>query len=167
MIVWRFDNYFTIQICFVVPQSRIGLYLYILAVADKNNYLCTMGLIYADLQLANPVREDLEVISTKALVDTGAMFLCIPPHIAVQLNLKEYEKREVLIADGSIKLCSYVGPVHLKFANRQCLTGIMVLGEEVLLGAIPIEDMDLVIHPAQLKLMPNPANPNVAVAIVK
>jgi len=43
----------------------------------------------------------------------------------------------------------------------------MVIGEEVLLGAIPIEDMDLIIHPAQLKLMPNPENPNIPGAIVK
>jgi hypothetical protein len=35
-----------------------------------------------------------------------------------------------------------------------------------LLGAIPIEDMDLLIHPAQLKLEVNPANPNIAGAIV-
>lgn len=71
------------------------------------------------------------------------------------------------IADGSRRLCSYVGPIHLKYANRQCLTGAMVIGEEVLLGAIPIEDMDLIIHPAQLKLMPNPENPNIPGAIVK
>lgn len=29
-------------------------------------------------------------------------------------------------------------------------------------GAIPIEDMDLVIHPSQLKLVVNPENPNIA-----
>jgi len=126
-----------------------------------------MGLIYADLELANPTKEDVASIKARARVDTGALFLCIPAHIATQLKLKEFEQREVTIADGSRKLCSYVGPVHLKFANRQCLTGAMVIGEEVLLGAIPIEDMDLIIHPAQLKLIPNPENPNIPGAIVK
>ncbi len=126
-----------------------------------------MGLIYADLILANPADDTLSGISARALVDTGALFLCIPAHIATQLKLKEYEKREVTIADGTRKLCAYVGPVHLKYANRQCLTGAMVIGEEVLLGAIPIEDMDLLIHPAQLKLIPNPENPNIPGAIVK
>ncbi len=126
-----------------------------------------MGLIYADLTLANPVKDELAPISARALVDTGALFLCIPAHIATQLKLKEYEQREVTIADGTRKLCSYVGPIHLRFANRQCLTGAMVIGEEVLLGAIPIEDMDLIIHPAKLALLPNPENPNIPGAIVK
>jgi clan AA aspartic protease len=126
-----------------------------------------MGLIYADLTLANPSKEGLLPIDARAQVDTGSLFLCIPAHVATQLQLREFEQREVTIADGSRKLCSYVGPIHLKYANRQCLTGAMVIGEEVLLGAIPIEDMDLIIHPAQLKLLPNPENPNIPGAIVK
>jgi hypothetical protein len=39
-------------------------------------------------------------------------------------------------------------------------------GQYVLLGAIPIEDMDLIIHPAHLKLLVNPENPNIAGAVV-
>ena len=91
-----------------------------------------MGLIYADLEIANPANDHLTAIKARALVDTRALFLCIPQHIATQLMLKEFEKREVTIADGSKRLCSYVGPIHLKYANRQCLTGAMVIGEEVL-----------------------------------
>jgi clan AA aspartic protease len=125
-----------------------------------------MGLMYADLLLANPSNDDLLPVHAKALVDTGALFLCIPAHIASQLKLKEFDKREVTIADGSRKLCSYVGPILLKFANRMCLTGALVLGENVLLGAVPIEEMDLIIHPARLTLIPNPEYPNVAGAIV-
>jgi clan AA aspartic protease len=125
-----------------------------------------MGLIYANLKISNPVNESLSPITAKALVDKGALFLCIPAHIATQLKLKEFEQREVTIADGSRKLCSYVGPVHLKYANRQCLTGAIVIGEQVLLGAMPIEDMDLIIHPSQLKLIVNPENPNIPGAIV-
>jgi len=125
-----------------------------------------MGLIYADLTLANPGKTELAPIHAQALVDTGALFLCIPQHICTQLKLTEFEQREMTIADGSRKLCSYVGPIHLKYANRQCITGAMVIGNQVLLGAIPIEDMDLIIHPAQLKLLPNPENPNIPGAIV-
>src|SRR5271166_5255829 len=108
-----------------------------------------MGLIYADLLLANPSNDDLLPINATALVDTGALFLCIPAHIASQLKLKEFDKREVIPigigTDGSVKLCSYVGPILLKFANRQCLTGALVIGETVLLGAVAIEEMDLII----------------------
>ena len=125
-----------------------------------------MGQIYADLILANPAKENLQAIKANALVDTGALFLCIPAHIALQLQLTEYEKREVTIADGSKKLVPYVGPVKINYLNRMCLTGALVLGEMVLLGAIPIEDMDLVIHPAQLSITVNPNNPNIAGALV-
>ena len=125
-----------------------------------------MGQIYANLSLSNPSKEDLKSIEATALVDTGALFLCIPQHIALQLQLKEYEKREVTIADGSKKLVPYVGPVKINYLNRMCLTGALVLGDIVLLGAIPIEDMDLVIHPAQLTITVNPDNPNIAGALV-
>lgn len=125
-----------------------------------------MGLIYADIKLSNPYSPELIPLQVKTLVDTVALFLCIPEHIAIQLKLKEFEKREVTIADGSKKLVPYVGPVKINFENRMCFTGALVLGESVLLGAIPIEDMDLVIHPAQLKMIVNPANPNIAGTVV-
>lgn len=43
----------------------------------------------------------------------------------------------------------------------------MVLGDETLLGAIPMEDMDLVIHPALRQLIVNPENPNIPGALAK
>lgn len=43
----------------------------------------------------------------------------------------------------------------------------MVLGKEVLLGAIPMEDLDLVVVPGTRQVIPNPANPNIAVSIAK
>ena len=125
-----------------------------------------MGLIYANINLSNPYDPKLAPVHVKSLVDKGAMFLCIPEHISIQLKLKEFEKREVTIADGSKKLVPYAGPIKINFENRMCLTGALVFGEQVLLGAIPIEDMDLVIHPAQLKLTVNPENPNIPGAVV-
>ena len=43
----------------------------------------------------------------------------------------------------------------------------MVLGNEVLLGAIPMEDLDLVVVPGTRRVIPNPANPNIAASIAK
>jgi hypothetical protein len=40
-----------------------------------------------------------------------------------------------------------------------------VIGDQVLLGAIPMEAMDLVIHPRSLTLMPNPDSPNVPASL--
>ena len=41
----------------------------------------------------------------------------------------------------------YVGPIKVTFGNRFCYVGALVLGDEVLLGAVPMEDMDLVVNP--------------------
>jgi clan AA aspartic protease len=126
-----------------------------------------MGLVYAEIELTNLLDSTLKPYLAKALVDTCGLHLCIPAHVANQLKLRELEQREVTIADGSKKLVPYVGPVKIMFENRNCFTGAMVLGNEVLLGAIPMEDMDLIVHPSRLKLMPNLESPNIPASIAK
>jgi clan AA aspartic protease len=121
-----------------------------------------MGLVRTKLTLANPKRPELEPLEVDALVDSGALHLCVPEHIALQLQLDEHDKREIVVADGSRHLISYKGPVSIAVGKRKCLTGAMVRGTEVLLGAIPMEDMDLVIKPSAREVVPNPANPNFA-----
>ena len=126
-----------------------------------------MGLIRADIQLANVQQPDLEPMSVTALVDSGAMHMCIPQHVANQLDLPVHEQRPVTLADGAEKQVDYVGPLQIRFANRQCLVGALVLGDEPLLGAISMEDMDLVVHPSRGKLEVNPANPNYPMSVAK
>ena len=126
-----------------------------------------MSLIYSEIKLSNPVIPEIESIVTQCLVDTGSVHLCLPAHIAFQLKLKDYETREVVLADGKLVSCSYSGPVKIEFKKRQCFTGALILGDMPLLGSIPLEDMDLVIHPSRMTLEVNPANPNMAVSIVK
>jgi hypothetical protein len=41
----------------------------------------------------------------------------------------------------------YVGPIEVRFKNRVGFAGALVMGDQVLLGAIPMEDMDLVVIP--------------------
>lgn len=126
-----------------------------------------MGLTHTTVKLSNPRQPELSPIEVEALVDTAAAHLCIPEHIAAQLALDEAERREVTLADGSRRLLPYVGPIAIAFSNRRCFTGAMVLGNEVLLGAIPMEDLDLVIHPLTRQVTVNPANPNFAGSIAK
>lgn len=124
-------------------------------------------MIYTEIQLTNLLLPEFKPINVKAIADTDALHLCIPQHIAIQLNLKQLKKREVTIADCSRRIAPYVGPVKVTFQNRSCFTGALVLGEEVLLGAIPMEDMDLVIQPALLKITANPASPNIPMSVAK
>ncbi|MSQ51061.1 MAG: clan AA aspartic protease [Betaproteobacteria bacterium] len=126
-----------------------------------------MGITHATLTLSNPVLRSLASLEVRALADTGAMHLCIPEHVALQLQLTEHEQREVTLADGSKRLIPYAGPIEVRFGNRRCFVGAMVKGDEVLLGAIPMEDMDLVIRPMTRDVAVNPASPNVPSSLAK
>ncbi len=128
-----------------------------------------MGYIYANIKLKNPKKSNLEPFNVKALVDTGALTLCIPEHVALQLELEiiEENKREVITADGRKSLVPYAGPIEVGFQNRVCFAGALIMGDDVLLGAVPMEDMDLIISPSHRKLVVNPESPNFPQALVK
>ena len=137
-----------------------------------------MGLVHGQLILKNPRLPDLAHVPVKALVDTGAVHLCIPEHVRIQLKLEAIDQKEVTLADGSRKLVPYVGPIEIKFKpenspERTGFAGALVLGDTVLLGAIPMEDMDLVVIPKRLRpgfagtrtVDVNPDSPNIASSI--
>ena len=126
-----------------------------------------MGLVTARLTLKNPRQPELRPVETTALADSGAVHLCIPAHVQIQLGLEEISQKEVTLADGGKKLVPYVGPIELHFKNRIGFAGALVSGNEVLLGAIPMEDMDLIIIPKTRTLDLNPESPNIGTSVVK
>ena len=126
-----------------------------------------MGLTNAHIQLRNPRLPELEPVEVDALADTGAVHLCIPSHIQIQLGLEEIDKKVVTLADGSQRLIPYVGPIELRYKNRIGFAGALVMGDQALLGAIPMEDMDLVVVPKTREVIVNPASPNIASSIAK
>ena len=119
------------------------------------------------LSLRNPRYPDLSPLEAQALADTGAVHLCVPEHVALQLRLEEYDRKEVVIADGSRRVVPYMGPLEVRFKGRAFLGGALVFGDQVLLGAIPMEDMDLVVMPRSRRVDVNPESPNIAVSTVK
>lgn len=127
----------------------------------------TMGHVFADIELSNPREAALAPLKVRALVDTGALMLCIPQHVALQLRLERESEREVTVADGRRLKAPYVGPIKVRFEDRFCYVGALVLGDETLLGAVPMEDMDLVVLPGKRKLSADPASPNLPHARVK
>ena len=126
-----------------------------------------MSLVNGNVLLKNPRLPDLGPVEAVALADSGAVHLCIPEHIQIQLKLEAIDNKEVTLADGSKKLVPYVGPIEIRFKNRVGFAGALVMGDQVLLGAIPMEDMDLIIIPKSRTLDVNPESPNVASSIVK
>lgn len=124
-----------------------------------------MGLVRTSLTLSNARAPESAPMVVEALVDTGAVHLRIPETVSIQLALEELETREVTSADGSKRLVSSIGPVETAFGNRSCYTGAMVMGDEILLGAIPMEGMDLVVRPSSQDVVPNPKSPNIPASV--
>jgi len=124
-----------------------------------------MALVNGHLLLKNPRLPELAGVVADALVDTGAVHLCIPEHVRIRLRLEAVDEKEVTLADGSKRLVPYVGPIEIKFKNRTGFAGALVLGQHVLLGAIPMEDMDLIVIPKTRTVDINPDSPNIAGSI--
>ena len=131
-----------------------------------------MGLVYAEIELINGGDlelarrnmldpEDIKRMSVEMLVDSGSYYMCINETVKEQLDLSIIEKRKGQLAHGQIVEYDVVGPIEVKFKNRRCHVDAMVLpgDSEMLLGAIPMEDMDVLIHPLRQELVVNPEHP--------
>jgi clan AA aspartic protease len=131
-----------------------------------------MGLVYADIELINGDdmvlarkhhigEEDIKRMHVNMLVDSGAYNLCINESIQEQMQFLVVEKRKAETADGRIVELDVVDNVQLRFKNRATTCRAMVLpgNSEPLLGAIPLEDMDVLIHPQRQELIVNPEHP--------
>ena len=138
-----------------------------------------MGLVYAEIELINC--EDLafqrrgwaytEVrrVTTTALVDSGALDLVINEEVHQQLNLPVLDQRTIWLADETTREVDMVGPVEVRFENRITIVKALVLpgAEQVLLGAIPLEGLDVCIDPVNERLVVNPKSPNKGTSQVK
>jgi clan AA aspartic protease len=138
-----------------------------LAIGVRVGSFSATGLSFAMLTLKNPRCDDLGSVAVEALAETGSVYLVIPQHIQFQLGLEPVSEKEVTLADDSKRMVPYVGPLEVRFKNRAAFTGAIVMGDQVLLGAIPMEDMDLVVLPNQRRVDINPLNPNYAAALAK
>jgi predicted aspartyl protease len=102
-------------------------------------------------------------------VDTGATFMCVSEGIALQLgfDITEVSRQVVTLADGHQLKVPKIAPIEIAFGNRTYVTEAVVLGNEALLGVIPMEAMDLIVDPRQQILIANPQHPNYPVALAK
>jgi len=134
-----------------------------------------MGLVHANIDLINGAdlvlfrrgyikEKDIKKMKVKALVDSGAYMLAINENVKVQLDLAKVDEQMAELADGSKKKLDVVGPVEIRFENRRANVDAIVLpgDAEILLGAIPMEDMDVMIDPRHQQLIVNPESPYLA-----
>ena len=139
-----------------------------------------MGLVYAEIELTSVddlvlhrrgflTEDKIKRLTVSALVDTGAYMLVINEHIRQQLDLPLIEAQVFRMADESERRGEVVGPVEIRFENRSTTVRAVVLAGtgEVLLGSIPLEDLDVVIDPRQQRLIVNPESPYIATKHLK
>ncbi len=132
-----------------------------------------MGQIHATLELMNAweaenVRrglmdiDEVKKMPVEMLVDTGSLYMCINENICEILGLSIVDKRKSKLADGSIIECNVAGPIAVYFKNRMCtITATVLPGDnECLLGAIALEEMDIMINPVRQELVVNPEHPD-------
>jgi clan AA aspartic protease len=131
-----------------------------------------MGVVHAEIELINADdlamvrrnqldKDEVKRMVVNMLVDSGAYMMAINESIQQQLDLPFIDTRKSIMADGSIAEHDVVGPIIVKFKNRTATCNALVLqgNSEPLLGAIPMEEMDVIIHPLRQEMMVNPEHP--------
>ncbi len=139
-----------------------------------------MGITFANIELISGddltlfrlgyIPEDrIKRVEVKALVDTGATMLAITESIKNQLNLFKVDEQQAELGDGSFVKLEIVGPVDVRFANRSTTVRAIVIPNEtdVLLGAIPLQDLDVLVDPKNERLIVNPDSPDIARKLLK
>ena len=129
-------------------------------------------MVHAEIELVNGddlalVRKNIididEVrrMNLNMLVDTRAFLMAINESIQEQMQFPLVDKRKLVLANGEIEEFDLVGPVIVKFQDRSSTCSALVLkgNTEPLLGAIPMEDMDVIVHPSRQELVGNPDHP--------
>lgn len=132
-----------------------------------------MGAVYAEVELINAgdairvqdgTRDEAAVrrVVVTVLADSGATVMVIPESLRQQLGLIAFGTKFVAMADGAIRECEIVGPIEVRYAGRNMVGTAVVMPEvdQILLGQVQMEEMDLVIDPLARKLIANPTSPD-------
>jgi len=120
-----------------------------------------MGAVFADITLKNVSdetkselglikKDEIRSITVKAVVDTGASAVVINEELRQKLGLEKMEERWYRLADGKrIPGWRTEQPVRIHWKDRSCTIQAVVIpgADKVLLGFIPLEDMDLIVNP--------------------
>ena len=124
-----------------------------------------MGTVYAEITLKNVFDEEkarngligedeVRSVTVNAVVDTGASTIVINEELRQKLGLAKLDERRAKLADGNRVPCWRTKPVEICWKDRMSACHAVVIAEadEILLGALPLEDMDLMVYPKTQEL---------------
>lgn len=137
-----------------------------------------MGAIRVNVKLTNAVDEGLvsrgliaphllRSLETEALVDTGALTLVIPPELLEPLGLRIRGQQLAQYANGFEEAIGVTDGVIVELMGRQALVEALVVGNELLIGQVVLELIDLLADCKNQRLIPNHGSPDYPVAIIK
>ncbi|GHU24305.1 hypothetical protein FACS1894172_10650 [Spirochaetia bacterium] len=94
-------------------------------------------------------KQEIRQTTVQALVDTGAWTLVIDPATREELGLRVLKTETGTLADGTVAVYNLAGPVEVIWKDRSATCDALVVpgADEILLGAIPLEAMDLMVNP--------------------
>jgi clan AA aspartic protease len=124
-----------------------------------------MGIVYAEITLRNLTdlvmvkrgvlkESEIREKTVTAMVDTGAATLVINEDVRQHLGLEVEKTYKATLADGTKQVYSMTEPVQIQWKDRDhvCQAVLIPSADDILLGAIPLEGMDLIINPLKQEL---------------
>jgi clan AA aspartic protease len=125
-----------------------------------------MGTVFEEITLKNlgdKVRvecglikeSEIREMTVQSIVDTGAVTLVISEAVQKELGLRTEHLRESSLANDEKVICKIAETVEVWWRDRSmtCEPWVLPGAKDVLLGAIPLENMDLMVDPTELKLV--------------
>ena len=121
-----------------------------------------MGYVFAEVTLKNPyyttdlehgISKESEFLpkTVQALVDTGCYSIVITEELRRELGLVITGRRGISLADNTRITCQIAGPIEIRWKDRYSVLPALVVPDRpnVLLGALPLKDMDLIVDPVR------------------
>jgi clan AA aspartic protease len=125
-----------------------------------------MGTVYAELTLRNTEditlakqgylkSENIRTVTVTAIVDTGSYSLMIDEQTMQKLGLEKTGEQRIRIANGERIACPVTTPVEINWKDRQSVMRVIAVPglPHILLGLLPLEEMDLIVHPNNHELV--------------
>jgi clan AA aspartic protease len=125
-----------------------------------------MSITYTEITLKNIVdmgnarrghiaASEVRAVTVRALVDTGSTDLVISEAIRQQLGLEIEGSEEIELADNRFEIFPITEPVRVDWKDRTvpCRATVIPGDGEVLLGAFPMEGMDLTVNPSRQEVV--------------
>jgi clan AA aspartic protease len=107
-----------------------------------------MSTTYVNVTITNLFTNNTTTV--RMLVDTGCMLSTVTDEVAQTLGFDptEFTTKRIVLADGRSVRVPTIGPIQIAYQDRSCYSEAYVMGDECLLGCVPLECMDLAVDPA-------------------